>query len=734
MATIKDVAKLAGVSTSTVSNILNNKDSVNVDLYHRVKDAMEQLHYSPNLLAMNLRYNKIYFVGVIISELAEHYCQILEGISRVANEQEWQLIVRLVKNDRYLEGQEVSNLAHLGVKGLISISSNLDAQLEQVYNETKLPVVFADHFLGDSRENIVKFDNASIVKELTKELAERYDSVCLVAGKRHLGSEEDCCTGYFDALSEIGRGMESRTIEVEINKELAFTRLLNSILDMESVPDCFIVSNMILARSLLEAASIAGAKAFPIYALSGDVWYDHSEERIICIKRNAINCGISAAKLMKNKMKYQQAFDNVQQTVINRLEPPLLQPTMPSEPTKQQETLKVLLLNSNMSKATIRLLPKFAAQTGIKVEYTCLDQSDMMGAILKNTDMQSDEYDVYMMCMHWLPLFTSRRALCRLNDYLSLEKALPQYIDKFRDEMMQHTDNLMALPMTMASQMLIYRNELFENTVLKKKFYSTYGLSLQIPRTWSEFNLIAGFFTRQHNPESPTQYGTCLLGSQPDGLIAEFLPRQWAYNGRMFDGNKISICSTANVNALNNLCESYKYSYPDCLSFLDDEQVSAFLNNNVAMSVIYNVHWKEQLGFGNEGVRYANPPGKASLIGGWTLGINTYSKHKEAAARFIEWTTCDEMAIQRSLLGQLVPKKIVQYDDEIRTVYPWLRRINEQLGQSQSKEVVIGNHGDIVANIELERILTREIKAAILQEKTVKEALLCVKKGFLEIV
>ena len=50
MSTIKDVAAAAGVSVSTVSNIINNKSSVNIDLYNRVMQVMKELHYRPNIL------------------------------------------------------------------------------------------------------------------------------------------------------------------------------------------------------------------------------------------------------------------------------------------------------------------------------------------------------------------------------------------------------------------------------------------------------------------------------------------------------------------------------------------------------------------------------------------------------------------------------------------------------------------------------------------------------------
>lgn len=65
MSAIKDVAKLAGVSVSTVSNVINNRSSVSLELYNRVQNAMKELQYRPSILARNLRKNQMKIIGVI---------------------------------------------------------------------------------------------------------------------------------------------------------------------------------------------------------------------------------------------------------------------------------------------------------------------------------------------------------------------------------------------------------------------------------------------------------------------------------------------------------------------------------------------------------------------------------------------------------------------------------------------------------------------------------------------
>ena len=234
--------------------------------------------------------------------------------------------------------------------------------------------------------------------------------------------------------------------------------------------------------------------------------------------------------------------------------------------------------------------------------------------------------------------------------------------------------------------MLAYRSDLFDDALLKKKFYLKYGVQLCPPQTWNEFNLIAKFFTRKFNEESPVQYGTCLTGSKPEGIMAEFLPRQWSYKGKFLGSNGLDMVSIANLRAVKNLCESYQYSYPDCMDFLEEEQVQEFAKGNIAMISSYNVHLQDKLDFTNQNIRFARIPGSSALIGGWMLGINAYSKQIEESALFLNWEMSDRISVHSSLLGQISPFKSVFYDNELLTIYPWMSTVNERSVSLRGKE------------------------------------------------
>ena len=81
MATIKDVARMAGVSTSTVSNIINGKSSVKSDSVKRVQEAMEALGYQPDAYARGLRSSKNQSVAFICPTLVcSCYRAIYDGV------------------------------------------------------------------------------------------------------------------------------------------------------------------------------------------------------------------------------------------------------------------------------------------------------------------------------------------------------------------------------------------------------------------------------------------------------------------------------------------------------------------------------------------------------------------------------------------------------------------------------------------------------------------------------
>ena len=725
MANIKDVAKLAGVSVSTVSNILNDKTSVSEELHQKVIKAMEELDYHPNFLAINLRKKKISFIGVVICGLTGHYHQIFEGINRVAKEHKCQPILKIVSSASE-EIREIESLLQLSVSGIVVVSSNLNDEVIQHYHETGLPIVFVDYYPINSEYNVVRFDNYQIVCDLTAKLMAEGKTVGLVTGNRYLGSEDECAKGYVDGLDPAVQA-EPVMFESDFNKERSFAGLINYICDLPKLPDCIIASAAHLAKTISEICSLLNLPDVSIFALAGDSWYKYRGDSMSYVSRDAIRCGAEAAELLFENMAKPATFDTRQITIEPHgvVEKLFDNQSLVAPQESRGKVLKLLLLDSKVSDTIEKLSRDFTAQTGIEVSVTAASQQELVRVILENARSKSSEYDIIMADMHWLQQMKQEKVFCKLNDLMPLDKILPRYVRDVRSYILAEgeSEDLYALPILTGYQMLAYRSDLFDDALLKKKFYLKYGVQLEPPQTWNEFNLMAKFFTKEYNEESPVEFGTCLTGSKPEGIMAEFLPRQWSYMGKFLGSNGLDMVSVANLRAVKNLCESFRYSYPDCTDFLEEEQVNEFAKGNIAMISSYNVHLQDKLNFDDPNIRFARLPGTSALIGGWMLGINAYSNQKEESALFLNWEMSDRISVHSSLLGQISPFKSVFYDSELLTIYPWMRIINEPSVALRGKEFGTLNFPHDNEGRRLEQTLADNLWKAIKEEITPDDVL-----------
>ena len=145
--TIKDVAKLAGVSIGTVSNMLTQKRPVAEETRQRILAAIESLGYTPNLLARGLINRQSYSLGVITTNL-ELYgtSSTLVGIEKKANELGYSLILQLLHEPEYMNPAAlISGFQSRQVDGIIWAVPEIDHNMDWVEEYTKdsdLPILF----------------------------------------------------------------------------------------------------------------------------------------------------------------------------------------------------------------------------------------------------------------------------------------------------------------------------------------------------------------------------------------------------------------------------------------------------------------------------------------------------------------------------------------------------------------------------------------------------------------
>jgi len=207
--TIKDVAKRANVAPSTVSRVIADNPRISEATKKRVRKAMKELGYHPNINARNLAVRSSQAIGVIMPSSAEttlqnpFFPEVLRGIGSMALEVEYSLYVSTGGNDQQ-SFEEVKRMVYGNrVDGIILLYSRQGDPIMDFLIERKFPfVVVGKPYKNESQITYVDNDNISASKDLTDYLIELgHERIAYLGGKTDLMVTMGRLKGYKQALT-----------------------------------------------------------------------------------------------------------------------------------------------------------------------------------------------------------------------------------------------------------------------------------------------------------------------------------------------------------------------------------------------------------------------------------------------------------------------------------------------------------------------------------------------------
>ena len=204
MTTIKDVAERAGVSTTTVSHVINQTRYVSEELTQRVHSAMEELDYQPNLLASSLRSGESKIIGLIIPDISN---QFFSDISRKIEDNVlrhgYSVIMCNTDDDIDKEKRYIDILIAKQVDGIVFISAGDETKSLRKSIEKRIPIVVADRDIENQKVNTVIVDNFIGGYEATKYLMSLgHRRIGFISGPSEISPSYERYEGYKKALLE----------------------------------------------------------------------------------------------------------------------------------------------------------------------------------------------------------------------------------------------------------------------------------------------------------------------------------------------------------------------------------------------------------------------------------------------------------------------------------------------------------------------------------------------------
>jgi len=214
--TIKDVAKAAGVSPSTVTRVIQNKSTISDETKKRVRKAMKELNYHPNLNARSLVSSYTQVIGLVLPDDSDVFYQnpffpsVLRGIAQVASENHYAIQIATGKDEKERLNAISQMVYGKRVDGLIFLYAQENDPLVQLVVDEQFPFLI----LGKSLSPFIPLvdnDNIQAGFDATEYFIKKGCSrIAFIGGTKKLFVTQDRLTGYEQALQEHDLPLDSQ--------------------------------------------------------------------------------------------------------------------------------------------------------------------------------------------------------------------------------------------------------------------------------------------------------------------------------------------------------------------------------------------------------------------------------------------------------------------------------------------------------------------------------------------
>ena len=262
MATIKDVARMAGVSISTVSKYING-GNVREENLDAIRHAIEVLDYRVNPFARSLKTQRSKSIGVLLPDItAPFFGNVLTALDKVLRENGYHSLISCYSSNHGLERDNLSFLLSAGIDGLIYAAEDLS--LDEFYELTatrKIPVVQLDRTLQGLDADAVLVNNAEASYAAVSHLIEKgHRRVAMISGPKSVFSAKERQIGYLRALSDRGILYDDQLVISQQNDFATGYLGFESLMQLADKPTAVFTTNHNITMGFLTAAREQGLR------------------------------------------------------------------------------------------------------------------------------------------------------------------------------------------------------------------------------------------------------------------------------------------------------------------------------------------------------------------------------------------------------------------------------------------------------------------------------------------
>lgn len=262
MATIKDVARMAGVSVSTVSKYING-GNVRPENVEPIRNAIEQLEFRVNPFARSLKTQRSRYIGILLPSItAPFFGSVVEALDRKLREYGYHSLISCYASS---PGQERDNLQFLlgnGIDGLVYAPEDMTADVfQELTANSGIPVVQVDRMIQGVVSDTVLVNNTEATHLAISHLIDRgHRRIAILTGPKSVFSARERLMGYVSALSDHGILYDDSLVISADNEFGAGYRGFDALMQLPDPPTAVFATNYDITMGLITAARERGVK------------------------------------------------------------------------------------------------------------------------------------------------------------------------------------------------------------------------------------------------------------------------------------------------------------------------------------------------------------------------------------------------------------------------------------------------------------------------------------------
>lgn len=307
MSTISDVARLAGVSTMTVSRVVNKSDYVSELTRVRVERAIAELAYVPNALARQLRTKRTKTLALVMADITNpFFTTVARGVEDVAGPRGFGVLFCNTDESEVEEVDYVSMLIQRQIDGVLLVPATSSSRSLALLRSQNVPVAILDRRVRSRHVDVVRGDSEAGAYTLVRYLIELgHRRIAVLAGRKTVSTSVDRVAGFTRALAEAGIVPDPALVRYGGYHQSEGYAMARDVLDVVPAPTAIFAANNFIAVGAIRAVREAGLRVPADLSIVGfdDLPSDWSMDPFLTVvAQPAYTIGQRAAELLLERI------------------------------------------------------------------------------------------------------------------------------------------------------------------------------------------------------------------------------------------------------------------------------------------------------------------------------------------------------------------------------------------------------------------------------------------------